>query len=111
MSFANTPPAPYYACIFTSRRKPGDNGYNDANVLMLERVRNMPGFLGVESARNAEGFGITVSYWANLEAMQRWKADAEHRLMQQQGPRWYENYQVRIAKVEREYGLNPPASE
>jgi heme-degrading monooxygenase HmoA len=65
----------------------------------------------VESARNAEGFGITVSYWANLEAMQRWKADAEHRLMQQQGPRWYENYQVRIAKVEREYGLNPPASE
>lgn len=103
--FAQTPEPPYYACIFTSLRKEGEDGYTEASKIMLERTSGMPGFLGVESARNAQGFGITVSYWGSLEAMQAWKADAEHRLMQQQGPRWYENYRVRIAKVEREYGF------
>lgn len=100
------PEPPYYACIFTSKRKPEDNGYGEASAVMLEKASTMPGFLGVDSARSADGFGITVSYWTSLEAIRNWKADAEHRLVQQQGSHWYENYQVHISKVERAYELN-----
>ena len=33
---------------------------------MLELARQQPGFLGVESARGEDGFGITVSYWSSV---------------------------------------------
>ena len=63
------------------------------------------GFLGVESVRGADGFGITVSYWSSEEAIVNWKAVAEHRTAQEAGKRsWYADYQVRVAKVERQYG-------
>ncbi len=64
-----------------------------------------PDFLGYESARNADGFGITVSYWATAEAIADWKENAAHQAAQANGQRlWYEHYEIRIAKVERAYG-------
>jgi heme-degrading monooxygenase HmoA len=64
-----------------------------------------PGYLGVESAR--DGLGITVSYWRDLASIRAWKAHAEHLLAQQTGrSTWYNDYRVRIAKVERDYGLD-----
>lgn len=64
-----------------------------------------PGFLGIESAHEANGFGITLSYWASLQAIQAWKANLEHRHAQQKGRgSWYEHYQIRVARIERAYG-------
>ncbi|WP_426670508.1 antibiotic biosynthesis monooxygenase family protein [Mucilaginibacter sp. McL0603] len=101
---ANTPQAPYYAVIFTSLRTDGDNGYGSMSVEMEELARQQPGFLGIESAR--EEVGITVSYWESLEAIKNWKANARHLFAQQQGrEKWYEQYKVRICKVERDYGF------
>lgn len=72
---------------------------------MVELAAKQPGFLGVESVRGADGFGITVSYWSNEEAIAAWKAHAEHTPAQEAGKRvWYSDYQLRVAKVEREYG-------
>lgn len=100
---AQTPEPPYYAVIFTSLRNPGDEGYGDMAVKMLELASRQPGFLGVESAR--EGVGITVSYWSSLQAIALWKADMEHREAQVLGhSRWYSSFRVRVAKVERDYG-------
>jgi heme-degrading monooxygenase HmoA len=101
---ATTPDPPYYAVIFTSRRRvePGD-GYEATADRMIELARARPGFLGVESVR--DDIGITVSYWDDLDAIAAWKADAEHRVAQAEGrDRWYARYAVRIARVEREYG-------
>ncbi len=71
---------------------------------MEELATQQPGFLGLESARGADGLGITVSYWRSLEELQAWKAVAEHRVAQQLGrERWYERYHVRVARVEYEY--------
>jgi heme-degrading monooxygenase HmoA len=71
---------------------------------MLELARCQPGFLGVESAR--DGLGITVSYWADLDSIRQWRAQVEHRQAQRLGrERWYSAFRVRIARVEREYGL------
>ena len=108
-AIATTPPPPYYAAIFTSLRAEGDHGYGEKAERMVELAAQQPGFLGVESVRDAGGLGITVSYWESEEAIRNWKANAEHRQAQEQGRKqWYAGYQLRIARVERDYGK--PAS-
>ena len=101
---AATPRPPYYAVIFTSVRTDVEEGYAVTADRMVELASTMPGFLGVESARGADGLGITVSYWESLEAIRAWKAQAEHRVAQEFGRgRWYRAYTARIALVERDY--------
>lgn len=102
--FARTPEPPYYAVIFTSTRTGGDDGYAAMAERMLELASRQPGFLGMESAR--EGLGVSVSYWTDLESIRHWKADLAHREAQRRGREaWYSAYRVRIAKVERDYGM------
>ena len=98
----HTPTPPYYAVIFSSTRTDDDNGYAEMADRMLDLAARQPGFLGVESARGADGFGITVSYWTSLEAIAKWKADAEHAAAQALGRAvWYKGYRLRVARVER----------
>lgn len=102
---ARTPEPPYYSVMFSSRRTGIDAGYDEVADRMVDLAARQPGFLGVESVRGADGFGITVSYWASLEAIAAWKANTEHRVAQIAGRRqWYQHFQVRIARVERAYG-------
>jgi len=102
MQPASTPEPPYYAVIFTSLRTEIDEGYGDMASRMIDLASEQPGFLGVESARGADGLGITVSYWASEEAIANWRAQAEHRVAQAHGRgKWYEQFITRVAKVER----------
>lgn len=104
-SIARTPEPPYYAVIFTSQRTDGDRGYAAMAERMVELGSRQDGFLGLESARDADGVGITVSYWRDEAALAAWKRDLEHQQAQRAGQAtWYEDYQVRVAKVERAYG-------
>lgn len=110
--FAATPAPPYYAVIFSSRRTPIDAGYDKAAERMLELAAQQAGFLGAESARGEDGFGITVSYWDSLDAIAQWKANADHLAVQESGKRtWYAQYAVRIAKVERAHGWSADAED
>lgn len=100
---ADTPEPPYYAVIFSSLHGRDIDAYAETAARMEELAEQQPGYLGHESAR--EGLGITVSYWTDLESIRRWKAHAEHREAQRAGQRkWYAEYRVRIARVERDYG-------
>lgn len=73
---------------------------------MVELASEQPGFLGVDSVRGAEGLGITVSYWKDLESIGKWRQNSEHLDAQKGGhEQWYANFTVRIALVEREYSL------
>lgn len=104
-AFARTPEPPYYAVIFSSQRSSGDKGYGEMAEKMMALASRQPGFLGAESVRAADGFGITVSYWASAEAIADWKADIEHAAAQAKGKDvWYEHYEIRVARVERAYG-------
>ena len=105
MIFANTPNPPYYAVIFTSQRTENDpEGYHTMANLMVELASKQPGFLGVESAREQNGLGITVSYWNSLDSIQQWKENLSHLKAQEKGKRdWYSSYITRICKVERDY--------
>jgi heme-degrading monooxygenase HmoA len=100
------PPAPpYYATIFTSTRTPGENGYGAMAERMERLTRQQRGFLGIESARGADGLGITVCYWNSLEELHAWGRHPEHLEAQKLGRElWYESYSLRIAKVESERG-------
>ena len=102
MPIATTPAAPYYAVIFTSIRTAQERGYDAMSAAMAASAARQPGFLGMEAAR--ADVGITVSYWASLEAIAAWKAEASHLLAQQLGREtWYAAYKTRICRVERDY--------
>jgi len=104
--FARLPEPPYFAVIFSSvRSEGGQQAYDEASQRMLELAAQQPGYLGVESARGADGFGITVSYWRTEEAIQAWRRHAEHTLVRERGRSdWYRHFEVRVARVERAYG-------
>ena len=107
---ATTPEPPYYAVIFTSLQTGDVGGYDEASARMLELAATMPGFLGVEAAR--EGLGITVSYWSDLDSIAAWKRHSEHLAAQGNGRRrWYSHYATRIARVERDYSFERPQPE
>jgi heme-degrading monooxygenase HmoA len=104
---AKTPQPPYYAVIFASvRTTHDDGGYGKAADRMAQLASEQPGYLGVDSVRDASGVGITVSYWSSEEAIAAWRRNAEHTIVREQGRRsWYSEYELRVAKIERAYGF------
>ncbi len=105
-AFAALPAPPYWAVVFSSQRSETDAaGYDAAASRMVALAREQPGFLGVESTRGADGFGITVSYWESEAAIAAWRAHAEHAAVRAIGRRdWYTRFELRVARVERVYG-------
>jgi heme-degrading monooxygenase HmoA len=105
-AFADLPAPPYYAVIFSSQRSAHDEaGYQQAATRMVELVRQQPGFLGFESTRSADGFGITVAYFDSEHAIRAWREHAEHTVARDLGHRrWYQRFEQRVAIVQRAYG-------
>lgn len=102
---ASTPNPPYYAVIFPSTQTAETHGYKAMAEKMEALTSVQPGFLGIESVHDSEGRGITVSYWESEEAIQNWHRNTEHQKAQSAGKTvWYDDYVVRVAKVERAYG-------
>lgn len=93
------------AVIFSSTRADGhEPQYAAMAVEMDALVQQQPGYLGHESARDSDGFGITVSYWADEAAARAWKQVAQHLEAQRLGrEHWYSHYRVVVAEVTREY--------
>ena len=71
---------------------------------MFDLALKQAGCLGAETARGADGIGITVAYFTDEASIQHWKQNAQHLVAQRLGKeRWYSHYELRIAKVERAY--------
>ena len=95
---------PYYAVIFTTITTENTVGYEETAKKMEVLAKQQKGYLGMESARNQ--VGITISYWESEDAILQWKNNLEHTAAREQGRSiWYQQYQLRICKVEREYGF------
>lgn len=108
--FAPTPTPPYHVVIFTSQRSAHDDaGYAAAAAQMDALTRKVPGLLGIESARGADGLGITVCYRDREAAITGWRQQLDHAQAQRRGDTvGYTHYELRVARVERAYG-GPPA--
>jgi heme-degrading monooxygenase HmoA len=103
--FATTPKPPYWVVVFTAQRRNADPEYEAMVARMFELATTQPGFLGIEAAHDAEGFGVTAVYYTDEASILAWKANAEHLTAQKLGKeRWYAHYEVRVARVERAYG-------
>lgn len=103
--FADTPAPPYFAVVFTSLRNGNDaDGYAEAAERMMQLAALQPGYLGAESVRDADGVGITVSYWRSETDILGWKHQVEHAATRARGRSdWYTRYITRVARVERAY--------
>lgn len=96
------PAEPSYAVIFESQRASEPSDYGEVADGMEALAATMPGYQGHVSARGADGFGITVSYWDSLEHIAAFRAHAEHGSAQNAGrARYYTRYDLRVARVER----------
>ena len=77
-------------------------GYSKAAEQMMSAVKQQQGFVGVYSAREFDGVGITLSYWSCLDAITQWKANKAHSAIQQKGKlEWYDWYQLQVCEVLR----------
>ena len=93
-----------WAVIFISQRTSHDpDGYAAAAARMIELAEQQPGFLGVEDTRDEAGLGITVSWWSDPDAIERWRQHAEHKRAQHHGrAEWYEWFRLQVCRVERD---------
>lgn len=97
---------PYYAVVFTSLRTEDDDGYVETAERMGELVREVPGFLGEDSARTPGGLSVTVAYFRDLAGIEKWREHAEHRAAKAyRREHWYERYSLHIARVEHSHGF------
>lgn len=99
---ANLPGESTWAVIFVNQRSAADAaGYAAMAAEMESLARTMPGFLGVDSVRDADGRGITVSYWRDPADIARWRDHLRHREAQRMGrASWYDRFTLHIARVE-----------
>lgn len=98
-------PADAIAVIFAAQRSDGDeSGYAAAAAEMEQLAATQPGYLGIETARGTDGFGITVSYWIDEAAARKWRDHPLHAAIRQRGRAlWYDHYRITVARVTRGY--------
>lgn len=101
----STYPSATIAVIFVAQRTPDDEaGYADAAEAMVSLARRQPGYVGIDSARGADGVGITVSYWSTEAAARAWRDHPDHAAIRDAGrDRWYSWYDLHVATVSRSY--------
>lgn len=100
---------PYFTAIFSSQRtqttrcEEASISYEEMADRITQLAEESDGFLGMESYRDADGRGVTISYWRTLDAIRNWGQDPRHLEAQSTGQKiWYEQYSLRIARVESE---------
>jgi len=95
-------PVPHLAVIFSTQRREGDEDlYTETSAAMVDLVVHQPGYVSHESARDADGFGITVSYWEDHASIRNWQQNVEHLAAQRMGvEKFYASFTLRIATIE-----------
>lgn len=94
------PVLPYYAVIFISTRSKSLEGYAEMDEKTIEKVKTLDGFLGYESIKNGDD-GIFISYWENMEVIEKWKNDSIHMEAKEYGfAKWYTRIISQICKIE-----------
>ena len=93
-----------WVVLFISKKRENLSGYNKTLDRMLEKVKNLPGFIDMQAFSNDFDLGITISYWKNRESINEWGSDNEHIHAQKRGiVDWYSQYQIVISKIEDYY--------
>lgn len=105
---ARTPRPPYYAVTTTTELGAGFDAraYMALGARLYADAQRIDGFLGLE-AFFEHGASIAVSYWASLEAIERWRNHPLHKTAKARAKsEWFGPTITRIARVEADYGFH-----
>ncbi|GAA1526012.1 antibiotic biosynthesis monooxygenase [Actinomadura kijaniata] len=102
---------PYIAVYITSTLSDDLDGYDELNDRMVKLSEEQPGYLGRESLPGKGNEERVVIYWADEESLKGWRLHPEHQVAMRAGrERYYLSYDIRVARVEREYGFRGAAA-
>lgn len=77
--------------------------YERTGARMLELVRQIPGFLGMDYAETERG-ELLVARFESHEALAAWRNHPEHRAAQERGrDRFFEHYRIEVCETVRAY--------
>jgi heme-degrading monooxygenase HmoA len=90
-----------YAVIFYNKLMKKSSIYDELAQRMFDLAQSQPGYINVDSVRDDDDRGITVSYWESLDDIKRWRKNGQHLLAQQYGrSEGYEWYHLVVSKIE-----------
>ena len=98
------------AVIFEVEPAQGDPApYLHIAAGLIDELRTIDGFISVErfQSLSAPGKLLSLSFWRDEAAVQRWRSLESHRRAQEAGRGGvFEGYRLRVAQVLRDYGMN-----
>jgi heme-degrading monooxygenase HmoA len=98
-----------YAVIFEVQPKPGrKQDYLDIAAALKLELERIDGFISVERFQSltTEGKILSLSFWRDAAAVQRWREQEQHRRAQQRGrTEIFADYRLSVVEVVRQYGL------
>lgn len=98
------------AVIFEVEPKTGQqDAYLDMAATLVPDLQEFDGFISVERFESLKNPGklLSLSFWRDEEALQRWRNHDRHRKAQEAGRgRMFRDYRLRIAGVIRDYGMD-----
>ena len=83
--------------------------YLDAAARLKPLLAGIDGFISVERFESLTEPGkiLSLSFWRDEAAVEKWRQLEEHRRVQQAGRKSiFADYRLRVASVMRDYGLN-----
>lgn len=86
--------------------------YFDAATALGPHLKHLDGFISIERYESLAQPGklLSLSYWDNEDAVQRWRNLDAHRQTQAAGRETiFSDYRLRVAQVIRDYGLSDRA--
>ena len=98
------------AVIFEAVTSPDSkSAYLDAAAKLRPLLANVDGFLSIERFESLTQPGkiLSLSFWRDAAAVERWRNLPEHREVQAAGRAGiFSDYRLRVAEVMRDYGLD-----
>ncbi len=95
--------------VFEFKPKPGQEArYFDLTKTLTPLVKEFDGFISIERAASVtnEGKFISVSFWRDREAVEKWHAVQQHRAAQAEGKTSvFSDYRITVAEVVRQYSI------
>ena len=102
-----------YAVIFEVRPKAGrEQEYLALAQELRAELERIDGFISIErfASLYTEGKLLSLSFWRDEAAVERWREHAGHRAAQRRGrDEIFADYRIRVAGVVRDYGMNERA--
>src|SRR5579864_6800328 len=102
--------APMYAVIFeVEPEETRRQDYLDLAARLRPELEQIDGFISVERFQSLTQPGkiLSLSFWRDEAAVERWRAQENHRMAQRAGRGGiFRSYRLRVAAVVRDYGMH-----